>query len=977
MVANDELGSLQIRLNNHFSNLHRLRIKESPDRQVFALEHGLSMPEIQMLKAAVRADIANKEPSWEQRLPWIVYAAEIGYGFTGDEYWQTFEQKTPGWVTKGDRYWIRDCFRSFQKEFGGAVPRGAWAEHFCIICWPIIHAILPLDLQRQLARILYELRHSFSAELFESPTMLGEIIAARSWMATSRFQNLAQETRLVGQIATALLLKEESDTGSLIHPATLKRIGEDLTRERQAREWLNGARRSAQERTQVRGLTLGNITSPIINHPERARAEVEALGIEPRLMLTPTDTAGISWAVSIEIPDLTHLLTKFPHIREILIGSRCKVAGSSRGLLARGQCLCGVQRIPLARWPSTDEVLLQFEQKDPFLEYILRFECLLRPSPTRLFRIASDGLAYECRSLRVRPGQKYILIRDDDLSLINDCVSTINLSCEGIHGWVLDMPPAIDTGLEKILRKIGLDKAKTIEVWPAGLASVVWDGEGHGEWFAFEQPCLAISSDHPIDALIVSISLSTAKCLEIKPITPGVPVFIALPKLPVGLHTIQISARNYLYDETEALGNLNVMMRIREARPWSQGMNRQGPIFVQMDPIKPTLEQLWEGRMDLTLNGPIGRQVECSISFFEKDESVPVLKDQLQAVRLPITSDDWRDYFEKSKTMQARTIYDTARSCEIEFRGEELGVFNIRFEREFTPLRWALIQDAQFRRLRLLNDSEKIPELTYSSFELPCIKEQLEPAQEYQLLDTGGLYSAEVEKFTTAIIIPPKHHVFSMSPCNPQIYGELASVESIIRNLSLARFWGLAKLPGDQLSTTCLQVVLRAITRQIMRLICGENWASAEAAILKSNDWLAQLNCLKKLISKQEIGDALEREMSSLVSGTREFRIKRMTQLAKSFAIMPIVPLPQNLSERRDALNNILNPQWIVELALRIASDPIGTNEWAGENLQVALAGLLETSILARAARYLVIVTDRRLQSQVAHGALYASWGWK
>ena len=29
-----------------------------------------------------------------------------------DEYWQTFESETPGWLRHGDRYWIRDCFRS-------------------------------------------------------------------------------------------------------------------------------------------------------------------------------------------------------------------------------------------------------------------------------------------------------------------------------------------------------------------------------------------------------------------------------------------------------------------------------------------------------------------------------------------------------------------------------------------------------------------------------------------------------------------------------------------------------------------------------------------------------------------------------------------------------------------------------------------------------------------------------------------------
>src|SRR3712207_7713201 len=52
---------------------------------------------------------------------------------------------------------------AFKRQFAGATPSGRWAEHFSIIAWPITHAILPRDLQQQLARILYDLRHSFSA----------------------------------------------------------------------------------------------------------------------------------------------------------------------------------------------------------------------------------------------------------------------------------------------------------------------------------------------------------------------------------------------------------------------------------------------------------------------------------------------------------------------------------------------------------------------------------------------------------------------------------------------------------------------------------------------------------------------------------------------------------------------------------------------------------------------------------------------
>ena len=154
---------------------------------------------------------------------------------------------------------------------------------------------------------------------------------------------------------------------------------------------------------------------------------VAALGIEPRLVLRPTGPLGGSWDVSLEIPDLSHLLLRFPQTEEILPLSRCTVAGYSGRPLAPRRLLHGTQRVLLARWPQSDEVLLQFEQTDPQLDFLLSTECLLRPGPNWLFRIASDGLAYECRNLRVRPGERYILVNTDGPIASDEHTSPIDI----------------------------------------------------------------------------------------------------------------------------------------------------------------------------------------------------------------------------------------------------------------------------------------------------------------------------------------------------------------------------------------------------------------------------------------------------------------------------------------------------------------------------------------------------------------------
>src|SRR5579875_3474367 len=950
MVTDTDLRNWHARLVRHFTDLRARRRINGSERPIFGLEHGLDQHEVEAVMTAVRAHIVDRPPSRDHALAWIVYSSELGYGYSGDEYWQTFELKTPRWDRNGDRYWIRDCYRQFQREFGGALPSGAWAEHFSIICWPITHAILPKDLQRQLARILYELRHSFSGDLLESPTALGEVIAARSWSATSRFQNLAQETQLVGQIAAALLLQGESGPDNLIHPATLRRISQDLDRERRSREWLRCARRFAKERAQVRGLgILGRSTTSTTGRPDDARAEAAALGIEPRLVLRPTEPQGDSWEASIEIPDLSHLLLRFPLTRQILTASRCVVAGACGRPLARGRCLHGTQRIKLARWPRADEVLLQFEPTDAQLEYLLRTECLLRPGPIWLFRIASDGLAYELRSLRVRPGQRYILVSST--------------------GTLLDLPPALTADWEETLRRLGLGQAKTIEVWPAGLAAVVWDGEGHGEWLASEQPCLAICVDHPIDALLVSMGDGLEPPLELTPITPGTPVFVELPQLPVGLHRVRVSARTTPRTDAEALGDLDVVMRIREARPWSPGISPQGPLVVQMEPAAPSLEQMWEGRAEVSIRGPVGRDVACTISLFEREGETATVARQLPPIRLPLSPEAWRNHFEKHfrKMKCAEEAYDAARYCDLEFTADELGTFTVRCEREFTPLRWALRRQHAGYIVRLIDDTggDGQPSVKRLSFENPTIEEPIGPASEYEAPREGGMYVARLSLLTAAIIVPPGVSGLEVIGCTPRIDVQTRSLESVVRTLAIAELWRRAKLPGDFFSARRRRAVLLALTAHSMRLVCGDNWARAEDH--SSDDGMTQLReAVSRRVDEAAIGVVLERDCADFATRTCTDRVERFASLGMEFHLLP----SGSAAKESDA-------RWLSEFALRLASDVGGVGAWARGRLCSGLTRLMESPTLARAARFFVLSIDRQRQSQAGPAELYSGWEWK
>lgn len=273
------LTEWQSLLESNFSRLLISRRSGAGERPVFALEHGLTAPQLEDLNAAVRHVSGTEGPSDLHWLPWIVYASELGYRYKGDEYWQTFEEETPGWTGGDNRYWLRKCFLRFSAECQGVQPTGVWAGHFSIICWPITHAILPRDLQYQLAKVLYRVQHLFDYEMLESPERLGQLVASSSSSATSRFQNFVQDPALVGRIVRALLFRREKDTERLIASDTLDRIVGDLQRNREARAWLDEATGFANK-TRITGLQPSPGASAPAGTP---RDVVSGLGIEPQL----------------------------------------------------------------------------------------------------------------------------------------------------------------------------------------------------------------------------------------------------------------------------------------------------------------------------------------------------------------------------------------------------------------------------------------------------------------------------------------------------------------------------------------------------------------------------------------------------------------------------------------------------------------------------------------------------------------------
>ena len=307
------LKELQDRLLAHFRTL-----ADSRDRSgfpIFALEHDLSPEELGRINGLLRARHRARLPLAPHWLLWVVYASEAGYGYAGDEYWPSFQKQIPAWQFH-DRPKIKSWFTRFQQSYSGVVPSGPWAKQFSIIAWPITHALLPRYLQRQFAKLLYDLRFRLVDGLLASTRVRSadSSLPTRSMLPT-RFRQFLEQEKLTGQIVVALLRGESAGAQELIHTATLKRIVTDLEQVRNSREWLKETRRVVSDRFTGIGRGTGRI-SPAPRTGTPVPPDASRFAIRPDLLLRHVNAGN--WSIVLRLKSLRPVASESAELRSFL-----------------------------------------------------------------------------------------------------------------------------------------------------------------------------------------------------------------------------------------------------------------------------------------------------------------------------------------------------------------------------------------------------------------------------------------------------------------------------------------------------------------------------------------------------------------------------------------------------------------------------------------------------------------------------------
>ena len=605
------LDQWQKRLERHFTELSRSRATSG--LPIFALEHDLSEQEFREVSTLLKERLSLGlwlDPHW---LLWVVYATELGYDYDGDEYWHSFEERTPRWRDRGSRNQLRDWFTKFRATYHGIKPTGPWADWFAIIAWPITHAILPKYLQWQFAKALYSLRYRLAQLRDPRSAAVGQLLAAHAWDTSSRFREFLQQEELAGRIVLALVGSTSAAGNDSIQPATLQRLVSDLERVQSAREWLKETRRFVADRLVGTARAPGRL--PLLGDLQDVEGEGRAhaaLHIRPTLILPPSGASV--WSVVAEIPSFTAVARLNPELHSFLLKTRCRIAGASDTWLPNAWLLSGAQRRVLKSWPQSGTPVVTFERPNAQIEQLLTSESRLSDGPVWLFRIGSDGLAREISGKIVRPGRKYVLLSGceiPDHPFIQHC----GVDCAGIRGVLLSIPETLAPEEIAFLESLGLQAARTVRIWPAGLPGRGWDGEGNSEWLTTDRPCFGIAHDHAVDSYTLRLDDDPEVAVKAPP--AGTATFVSLSPLTIGPHTLTVRTRRFHSTASipSAVAEGVITLNVRAPEPWTPGTTSHPGLFVSVEPSDPPLDLFWEGDVAISIMGPPGHRVACSITL--------------------------------------------------------------------------------------------------------------------------------------------------------------------------------------------------------------------------------------------------------------------------------------------------------------------------------------------------------------------------
>ncbi|MBO3056575.1 hypothetical protein J4763_07195 [Burkholderia pseudomallei] len=941
-MADEFLEDCQRVLEAHFKALADARAAEG--LPVYAIEHGLNAETLSKVASGLKRRLVIDERLSTHWLLWVVYATELGYDYDGEEYWPSFEQRTPRWRLQADRRgMLRQWFLRFRKSFRGAVPTGPWATQFSIISWPITHAILPKDLQVQLAKLIYDERYLIAEFIEALPEEVGELVAASAYEASARLRNFLEQPELAGRIVLGLLGVGGQSASHWLQAETTQRILVDLERHSRAKAWLQDAKSTIQSaktrlasRTRLPSGPRATTVSVATNEEK-----VALKSVTPQFLLLRE--ANDRWTPVIEIPSFRAIAGMNPRFATILRSSRAKVQGTTAGWSAPGWLLYGPHRKKLAKWPSHSESIVKLEHADTALEYLLYSECRIEPAQCWLFRVRSDGIATEALSRAVHSDTEYILLyRASDGT--EAPFPSVHVDCDGISALAVKVTSQTSADALQFLSKVDVRVERHLRIWPVGTPPRRWSADGSAVWLRGETPVVALS--HDADCQSLTMSLAPQPPVTVGPVPAKRPIFFGLKDLPIGSHTVNVTARFSAQHpdggQQVLTSNASLNILMRAPQEWVPGDISHRGFIVICDQVEPTLDALLAGHLSISIAGPRGRDVNCSLELIDSSGTV-LSRDPIGAVSLPVTRADFDAHLRRHlEGIEDPVHYSTASQSRLVFDGGDLGVFRLELKHSVLPLRWC-VKKAKTLELRLVNDgdNEHPTEIFFYPFERAISPTNIELGQIDSGLHpegNGGLYVASCAELHACVVASvwrkagleglAVHPSFDTDPTEP------GALERLLKNIG---DWCESRAFGP-LANQRRDIVVSDLRNHLFECLCGRRWASIERQVQDRGLTAELRNSLEEAVHKKvSFGIALSKGWSEIMTNSILETSKRFHKCAERFQICA-------------------DPE-ITATALRLATQPAHVVRSLGPDLSDRLRPVRAMPEMVRASRLLVILS--------------------
>ena len=321
----------------------------------------------------------------------------------------------------------------------------------------------------------------------------------------------------------------------------------------------------------------------------------------------------------------------------------------------------------------------------------------------------------------------------------------------------------------------------------------------------------------------------------------GHPVFVRLPPLPPGRHVLSVRAQRVgLLAGSQALRDLegHVELKVRDPAPWKSGTTSHPGLAVSLDPPDPSLDAFWEGNVRLSVLGPEGRDVTCSVTLTGRN-GVSVLSQEIGKFDLPITASNWTQRFKRFANDDSRAWkYLEASIGRFVIKGEELGEYALPLEREAKPVRWICRTAAHATEVQLADDTgqEQLAEAKFFALKHPAVPQALDSATAMAGMvaeEPGGLFFAGQGEHQDALVVSSSRGAVGFPRAwssSPNLSGAPTDITAL---LALVELWHQARLAGP-LAESRRELISRRLLDHLYVALCGSRWSNAEEAFFRN-----------------------------------------------------------------------------------------------------------------------------------------------